>query len=195
MSKRNLYFGGFSLVIAGAAIAGGAAVSSSAMADSGTPTDELNTVQVVSVSADGEAIECTFDGIDFPSFLISNVEGDGVIAVSGSATIAEGVPADQVPVLEAHALSDDGATFTVTMGEDGVVTDSNGNVIEPGTQVGHGGGTISVDGADLVPLTPEQMEEMNANMQIISADDARPGTPEECAAMQPVPATPADTDR
>ncbi|MEQ1699079.1 MAG: hypothetical protein ABMA25_03165, partial [Ilumatobacteraceae bacterium] len=71
MSKRNFYFGGFSLLVAGAAIAGGAAVSSSAMADNGTPTDELNTMQVISVSADGDAIECTFDGIDLTSFVIS----------------------------------------------------------------------------------------------------------------------------
>lgn len=196
MSKRNFYFGGFSLLVAGAAIAGGAAVSSSAMADSGTPADELNTMQVISVSADGEAIECTFDGIDLTSFVINApADGDGVIAVTGTATIAGGLPVGELPELVGEAVPmGEGESFSVSIGEDGVLTDSDGNVIEPGTLVGEGGGTISVDSGELVPLTPEQMEEMNANTQIISADDARPGTPEECAAMQPVPAIPASQE-
>lgn len=192
MSKRNFYFGGFSLLVAGAAIAGGAAVSSSAMADAGTPADELNTVHVISISEGGEAIECTFDGIDLPTFVFDSGQGDGVIAVTGTATIDGSMPIDMVP---AGALPvGEGQSISVSVGADGVVTDSDGNVIEPGTLVGEGGGTISVDSGELVPLTPEQMEEMTANTRIISADDARPGTPEECAAMQPVPATPVDAE-
>lgn len=190
MSKRNFYFGGFSLLVAGAAIAGGAAVSSSAMADGGAPADDLNTVSVISMSTDGEAIECTYDGLDFPSFVVGDGSGDGVIAVTGTATIDGSLPVGSLPVdmVPAEALPvGEGQSFSVSVGTDGVVTDSEGNVIEPGTLVGEGG-AISVD-AELVPLTPEQMEEMN--VQIISADDARPGTPEECAAMQPVPAVPA----
>lgn len=191
MSKRNLYFGGFSLLVAGAAIAGGAAVSSNAMADSGTPAGEVNTVSVISMSTDGEAIECTYDGIDFPSFVVGDGSGDGVIAVTGTATIDGALPVDMVP---AGAVPvGEGETFSVSVGADGVVTDSEGNIIEPGTLVGEGG-AISVDAGELIPLTPEQMEEMNANVQIISADDARPGTPEECAAMQPVPAIPASQE-
>jgi hypothetical protein len=193
MSKRNFYFGGFSLLVTGAAIAGGAAVSSSAMADSGTPTDDLNTVHVISVNEGGEAIECEYDGIDFPSFVVNDTEGSGVIAVTGSATIADGVPEGQPPALEAHALSEDGATISVSVGADGTLTDSEGNVIEPGTVVSGSNGTITVGEGELVPLTPEQMAEM-VPMQVISADDARPGTPEECAAMQPTPAVPADTE-
>ena len=194
MSKRNIYFGGFSMLVAGAAIAGGAAVSSSAMADGGTSAEELNTVQVVSVSSDGEAIECTFDGIDFPSFVMTAPgESEGVIAVSGAVTIDDTstvdgtLPTEELP---AGAVPLDGDVFTVTVGEDGAATSSDGTVLEPGTQVSQGGGTISV-GVGSGPLTPEQMDELLANVQIISADDARPGTPEECAAMMPVPPTQA----
>ena len=198
MSKRNIYFGGFSMLVAGAAIAGGAAVSSSAMADGGTPTDELNTVQVVSVSSDGEAIECTFDGFDFPSFVMTMpADGqDGVIAVSGAVTIDDTATVDgTLPTeeLPAGAVPLDGDVFTVTVGEDGVATSSDGTVLEPGTQVSQGGGTISV-GVGSGPLTPEQMDELLANVQIISAADARPGTPEECAAMMPVPPTQASSE-
>jgi hypothetical protein len=193
MSKRNIYFGGFSLLVAGAAIAGGAAVSSNAMADGGTPADELNRVSVISMVEGGEAIECTFDGIDFPSFVVNGSMGDnGVIAVSGTATIDGPLPADMTM---GEALpAGEGQSFSVSVGTDGVITDGDGNVIEPGTLVGQEGGAISIDGAELVPLTPEQMEEMTADMQVISVDDARPGTPEECAAMQPVPATPVTAE-
>ena len=181
MSKRNFYFGGFSLLVAGAAIAGGAAVSSSAMADGGSPADDLSTVSWISVSDSGVAIECTLEGIDLGTFVgNSSVVDNGVIAVTGTATIEGTVPVDMVPV---EALpAGEGQSFSVSVGGDGVVTDADGNVIESGQLV------------EAVELTPAQMEEMNANMQVISADDVRQGTPEECAAWRTAPATPVNPE-
>ena len=194
MKTRNFYFGGFSLLVAGAAIAGGAAVSSSAMADGGSPAGDLNTVHVISIADGGEAIECEYDGIDLTAtWLASPVGGgDGVIAVSGTATIDGSVPEGVEPM----ELGDLDGSFSVTVGDDGVVTSSEGSVVEIGTSVDVGGGTVTLDGEaiEAVELTPQQMEDMIGEMQIVFADDARPGTPEECAAMQPVPATPADLE-
>jgi hypothetical protein len=146
MSKRNTVFGGLALVVAGAAVAGGAAVSSSAMADGGSPKDELNTVHMISITDDGEAIECTFENVDLPTFIDAPAgNGGSVVAVSGSGTINGSLPIGEPSAVEGEAVIVTSTATALPGGGQGVV--------------------------------------------LLSADDARQGTPEECAAMNPM-ATP-----
>lgn len=163
--KRNSLIGGLSLVVAGASIGSGALVSANAMAGDNTPPPEAGTAQVISVSSDGaEPIMCTFDDLPLPAELEALVGGEGVtggvVAVSGVIAGSGGTGDEMLPA---------GGTITVTgeavVGE-GTITDASGEPI------------------DLTELMPGEGLPDLPELPVISADEARQGTAEECAAIR-----------
>lgn len=154
--KRNTLFGGLALLGAGGVIGAGAMISASAMADdTGTPpADEITIVQV---TTDGEAVQCTFAGAD-----------------------VEGLLPDLLGVTPEQVLPVDGE-FT-TSGS-GVIEVATGDLPE-GVLVATGAVTVSAEGTvgDVGDLP--SLDSLPDDVQVVSVDDAREGTTEECAAMR-----------
>jgi hypothetical protein len=163
--KRNSLLGGLSLVVAGAAIGSGALVSANAMADDGTSPPEAASTHVISMATDGgQPISCTFDDLPLPSELDALPAGEeasgAVVAVSGVITTPSGA-GDGMPA-PGEAITIGGEAV---VGQ-GTITDLNGEPI------------------DLTTLTPgEGFPDLPA-LQVVSADDARQGTADECAAIR-----------
>lgn len=160
MKQRNKLFAGLSRAVAGAAIGAGAIVSANAMAASGeeAPADVLT---MISVSSDGgQPVQCTFEGDE-----VTRILGDipGAIPVApGGGTI--------------NVISADVANGEPPEGFDG-------QIVGTGTITGMGDGdVVQIDEGGL-PLPELQLPEGLPEIEVISADDAREGTPEECAAM------------
>lgn len=157
MKTRNKILTLASLGISGAAVAAGALVTSSAMAATATP-DKAD-VAVVAVSFDGkDAIRCEYDDIQLPP-----------------------VPPG------------DAGTHIVGTAEEGVVTTSGGGEL-PGAPTLSKGGVVAV--IDAKPVDPSQIPgvpgdatlvegKLPEGTVVISSDDAREGTPQECAALRP----------
>lgn len=174
MKQRSTIFAGLSFAVAGAAIGAGAIVSSNAMADGESPST-ANSVQVVSVGPDGEgAIRCTFDDVAMPTFMGSTPAGvpagaqTGVIAVTGSFDGAVPPPSGDGPatqIVTNNGLPIDGVPIEATL-----VTD--------GSAVGGGAPVLHTSGSQVQPGSAPP------GVVLISSDDARPGTAEECAAIR-----------
>jgi hypothetical protein len=160
--KRNTMFGGLALLAAGAAIGAGAMVSSNAIADTGepAPTDQLT---MVSAGPDGDAFQCSFEGADVEGLLPDLPAGSAAgVAVVGNVVVGSGeiLPADgSLPEL--------------------VLSGSSG--LPEGAPVPEGGITVL---ATAVPLGAEGQPTLpmpaGAPVQMLSVDDAREGTAEEC---------------
>ncbi len=194
--QRNKVFAGLSLAVAGAAIGAGALVSSSAMADD-APAPAAGKVEVVTVGADGkEPIHCSFDDLELPTLVMtgpSDITGGPVavaVGVSVDGSLPAGVPADGGGTLTVSAGGSSDAPNVVISGSGtitGSVTDGSLPEGEVGTLVVSGSATpVEISGGEL----PEGLPVM------ISADEAREGTAEECAAIratftEATPATPA----
>lgn len=163
--KRNTMFGGLALLAAGAAIGAGAMVSSNAMAATGepAPTEQLT---MVSVGPDGDAFRCTFEGADVDGLLPDLPAGAPAgVPVVGSVVVGSGeiMPADgRLPEL---------------------VLSGSGELPEGAPVPGEGVTVL----ATAVPLGSEDQPVLpapaGAPVQMLSVDDAREGTAEECAAL------------
>jgi len=102
--KRNTLFGGAALLLAGAAIGGGAMISRTAIADD-APAVETDAVTIGMVGTDGTGFQCTFTGTDAQTLIPPPppIEASGG-SVSGAAIRGTGVidAADgPLPVLDA----------------------------------------------------------------------------------------------
>lgn len=164
--KRNTRFGAAGLLVAGAAIGAGAIVSQNAMADDGASLT-ADTVTMINVDAEGNAVQCTFTGADAEGLVFSAVPTDDAIkaqVITGSAQVVEidgTLPEIQV---------DDGLLVgsPIPVGDvplAGVITVS-----------ATGGFTGEADGQFVVSdVAPAE--------GFLSAGEAREGTADECAAM------------
>lgn len=100
--KRNTLFGGFALLVAGAAIGGGAAVTSNAMAASGGDAPPTAEVTIVSIGADGDAVKCTYTGDEatammpqeLPAGSMTPIEVGEIAGTDGAITVSASVDAD-----------------------------------------------------------------------------------------------------
>jgi hypothetical protein len=181
-NKRNSKLAVLAVAVAASAIGAGAVVSGNAMA--GTDPAETATASVSVVSVDvgadgsmGEAIECSFDGVDLPA-LVENV-GTGIESVTGEIAVAdlyEGAVLDG-QVVQSLPESGEGAVgFSVAVS--GEVTEMEVLPTELGELVEEGSANAgSISGvAEALPAS-----ELPEGMQVLNAEDARQGTPEECA--------------
>jgi len=189
MRKRNMIISVASVGVASAAIGGGAFVTSSAMASTTTPDNA--TVSVVYMASGGDKpIKCTFD--DVPVSNDPTVLGVGLPGVaSGSADGGAGLTTTNVgaePGLSAAGgPTGDGKGATVggtivvagTAGSAGPVTVSGSAAL-----AGAPSGAVAIGVLPGGPDTPT----------LLSPDNVRPGTGEECAAVRPkaVPAPPTN---
>ena len=142
-------------MVASAAIAGGAAISSNAMAAGTGPDEAPSTVHLVSITSDGEVVSCDYEGVDFPVLISTAVDG-GVLAVSGTYD-----------------------TYSRT--------DATGSA-EAGTVIVSSVSATGDGEFGLTPAPPGDLPNID-DLKVISTDDARPGTPEECAELSPVTAS------
>ncbi|MDO8363273.1 MAG: hypothetical protein Q7V88_10290 [Actinomycetota bacterium] len=170
MKQRNKLFAGLSLAVAGAAIGAGAIVSANAMAASGDDAPPTDVLTMISMSSDGsQPVQCTFSGEEAATII-----GDMPLPV----------PTDDIAKLEAN-----GGPITITNGQppegfDGQIITGTGTVISTGTITAAGGeGGIVQIGEGGLPLPELSLPEGMPEPVLISADEAREGTPEECAAM------------
>lgn len=157
--QRNTLFGGIALLLAGGVIGAGAMISSSAMADEGG-TPPANEVTMVNIGSDGEAVECTFSG----------AEADGLFPEMPAD--AQSIPVGDLPVQAG--------------GGSGLIEIDPANLpegVEMGPAVASGVVTVGVDAAtgEAVEISGTALE---GEVVVLSGDDARDGTPEECAAMR-----------
>ena len=154
--QRNTLFGGLALLMAGGVIGAGAMISSSAMADEGG-TPPANEVTMINVGTDGEAVQCTFSGADAEGLFPSmpSIGMEGAIPAENVATPVEG---------------------GVVVGGSGVIEIEAGSLPE-GVEIGEAIAVGDIAGSALPTELPE-------GVTVLSADDAREGTPEECAAMR-----------
>lgn len=182
MNKRNSKLAVLAVAVAASAIGAGAVVSGNAMAGSDPAETATDSVSVVSVGvgADGdagEAIACSFDGAELPA-LVENA-GAGLESATGEIAVGElyeGAVIDG-QVVQSLPESGDGAVgFSVSVS--GEVGESEALPAELGELVEEGSANAgSVSGvAEVLPAG-----EMPEGMQVLNAEDARQGTPEECA--------------
>ncbi len=157
--KRHSMFGGLALLAAGAAIGAGAMVTSNAMAatDDPAPTDRLT---MVSIGPDSDPFRCTFEGADVDGLLPDLPAG---APVGGNVVIGSGeiMPADgSLPELVVSGSSQ-----------------APEGVPDGGVTVVAGAVPASADGPTVLPVP------VDAPLQMLSIDDAREGTAEECVAL------------
>ncbi|HAP76025.1 MAG TPA: hypothetical protein DCR14_08090 [Acidimicrobiaceae bacterium] len=161
--KRNTLFGGFSLLVAGAAIGAGAVASGNAMAGSDAPPSDEGTVEVItgvaSIDGSSDAFSCTFENVELADiFEVSELPMPADIdAIDGIDGIDGGGVAVAVGVDEVFEVSLDSLPEGVEMGETGYV-----------------GVPIEID-ADSLPVIE--------GVEMIDPADVREGTAEECAGV------------
>ena len=184
-NKRNSKLAVLAVAVAASAIGAGAVVSGNAMAGSDPADTATDSVSVVSlgVGGEGEAIECSFDGADL----------NGVFGSTGAEQAAAGLESavgevavgelSEGAVIDGEAVqvlpgSDDvtGQSFSVSVSggvtEGEVLPTELGDLVESGSVEA---GAISGE-AEVLPAG-----ELPEGFQVINAEDARQGTPEECA--------------
>ena len=161
--KRNTLFGAAALLMAGAAIGGGAVITQNAMADDGQPP-VADALTMVNIAADGTALQCTFTGDDI----------DGLVPV--------GIPTDDATKIAANAgviqmATTEGSLPEIQMGS--------------GVQVVTGSitsGAVPASGVVTVEATPGggpiEISATDVDGNLVAAPEAREGTAEECAAMR-----------
>lgn len=157
--KRNTLFGGLALLGAGGVIGAGAMISASAMADD-TGTPQADEITIVQVTTDGEAVQCTFAGAD----------------VEGLLPDLLGVTPEQVLPVDREFTTSGSGVIEVATGD-----------LPGGVLVATGAVTVSAEGTvgdvgDVGDLP--SLDSLLVDMQVVSVDDAREGTAEECAAMR-----------
>ena len=165
--QRNTLFGGLALMLAGGVIGAGAMISSNAMAATEGPPP-ANELTMINVGPDGDAVKCTFSGAD--------VEG---MMPALPSTAPAGIPADVVNGAGGGVF----AVSAIATG-DGAPIEIDPNNPPEGIQISSG--TITIDGSvppGALPVIAGDAA-VPADVQIFSADDAREGTPEECAEMR-----------
>ena len=166
------------LMIAGGAIVTGASVTSQALAAEDTSADApVSAVVIGSATADGDAYQCVFDGVDLPAPSGDLPVLDGVaVAGAGGVEVGETAP---LPV----AGDGGGVEFSVSVGADGAagavaaVPTDGGVLIEvgPGEQ---GAVTVSESGEVVIGATGIDGEAVTA-----APIEVREGSPEECDAL------------
>lgn len=186
MNKRNSTLGALAIAVAASAIGAGAVVSGNAMADSDPAETATASVSVVSVGADGpdgagEAIECSFDGVDVPS--LNAVEGTApeLAIVSGGIAVGDPLAGTIIDVVGTPPGPGDevlGQSFSVSVGGDVAVGDVPPSDVPAGVLVEQGTASVGEISDEGVVLSAGELPD---GMQVISAADARKGTPDECA--------------
>jgi hypothetical protein len=174
--------------LATTAVVGGAVVTSHAMSNGETPVKGTMTVVATTADSNG-AIKCVYDDIDLPTApiglgteagtqvgdgstaghtaLINVIGGKGPVDKDGNPVAGAVIVSSSSAALPDGATPGDGPTLTVH-GSIGAATTSSGAV------------SVSSDDATLPPLP--------AGAVVLNADDARPGTAQECAALRPTTA-------
>ncbi|MGZ4672467.1 MAG: hypothetical protein ACXWBO_04140 [Ilumatobacteraceae bacterium] len=154
------------VALATSAIGGGAVATSHAMADSTTPVKGTMTVISMTSGSDG-AIKCVYDNIDLPT-----------IAVGG----APGTSGSQINVIGSGPVDANGKPVA------GTVTVSSGSAVLPDGEAPAGGPTLVTGGAGVSTGGPVLSGLPPGGPFAIDSENARPGTPEECAALKPTTA-------
>jgi len=203
--QRNKVFAGVSLAVAAAAVGAGALISSNAMADD-APAPSAGTVDVVTIGPDGDTpVHCSFDDLEMPTLVMSapsDITGGAVavaVGVSVDGSLPPGVPADGGGTLTVSGGGSSDAP-KVVVGGSGTITGSvtNGSIPAGAIPVGSGeAGTLVISG-NATPIDIAGGVPPEGLPKLISADQAREGTAEECAAIRAnftvatpaVPATP-----
>jgi hypothetical protein len=141
---------------------------------------------MISIGDDGEAVQCTFEGADLDGLLPPLPAGVPEGATSGGIMISsQSVPAD--------AAGGQPASDQPAVGH-GVIISATGDLpvltvdgLPEGVEGVEAGGTITVNGATIAGLPADGQigtgVPTDAMPVLTSADDARDGTAEECAAM------------
>jgi hypothetical protein len=179
MNNRNNYkLGGLAVAVAALAIGAGATVSGNAMASSEAAETATDLVSIVSLGADGvgEAIACSFDGVDLPTLVANAGAGLDANAAEITAGIAV-VDSTDSPTEMSFEGADPAAGSSFAVTADGVVIEGEmlpvdaelGELIDDGQA--NAGAISEVLPTDGVP----------GGMEPISADDVRQGTADECA--------------
>jgi hypothetical protein len=182
MKQKLTAVGAFAL--ATTAVGGGAVVTSHAMSNGETPVKGTMTVVATTADSDG-AIKCVYDDIDLPtapfglgteagddstpghSTVINVIGGKGPVDEDGNPVPGSVLVSSGSMALPDGATPGDGPTLTVHASI-GAATTSAGAV------------SVSSDDATLPPLPDGSV--------VLNADDARPGTDQECAALRPTTA-------
>ncbi len=155
--KRNTLFGAAAMLMAGAAIGAGAVITQNAMADDGT-AQPADTLTMVNIDADGNAVSCTFTGDDVAGLVPPGIPTDDVAkqaAIDGQVVVGQ---ASVIATAEGDLPAID-------------ISNVTGGSLPPGTGQGvvtvqadaTAAGVVSIDGA---------------------VGEAREGTAEECQAMR-----------
>ena len=161
MNKRSKVSVVAALGIAAAAVGVGAVVSGNAMAGSGDPVTEAATITLLAPSPDGsgDIVECTVD-----------LEASGVVW-------GEAVVPDASSTGEPQELGELQGSFSVS--SDGTIIGGDGSEVPiPVGDITIGESIQGVTAVGVVTPVGEAGEP-----ELIELDDARPGTPEECAAL------------
>ena len=183
MRTRQKLTAAGAIALATAAVVGGAAVTSHAMADS--PVPEKGTLTIVSATNGSDPIKCVYDDVDLPT----------PPAGAGEPHFSTGTPSEAGAVLNivtGSGPAPDGAP-TVISGSaqaEGPIKTGPGAVASGGISVSTGDGqphlAVSGDGDGLPPLPPPGAD-------VIDLSDARVGTADECAALRSTTALPGST--
>lgn len=162
MKKRNTIMAGMTLGVSAAAIWAGVLVTSSAIA-SEPASDEAN-VTMLAPDPDGDgAISCQFDGVDIEVAVATA----SATALPVGSTPADGQVISGVVSASATALPEGSAPA------DGQVISGTGTIQDPGGLL-EDSGTVTVESSGGLPV-----------LVVVNGGEVRPGTPEECAALQP----------
>ena len=196
MKRNNNKLAALAIAVTASAIGAGAVVSGNAMAGSDPVETDTATISVVSVGATagpdgaegfGEPVACTFEGVDLSAFSeavpaeeIEAVGGSGVVTAVGEVDLSDmveevvdGQVVQWIPANEDGAV---GGGYEIEVDASGVVVGEAPVAVTPDSATPTEGGVSAETGAVAVGELPE-------GMQVITADQARQGTPTECTAM------------
>jgi hypothetical protein len=186
MRTRQKLTAAGAIALATAAVVGGAAVTSHAMADS--PVPAKGTLTIVSATNGSDPIKCVYDDVDLPTppagagephFSTGTPTGAGAVLniVTGSGPAPDGAPT----VISGSAQ----AEGPIQTGP-GAVASGGISVSTGDTPDGQPHVVVSGDGDALPPLPPPGAD-------VIDLSDARVGTADECAALRSTATLPAST--
>jgi hypothetical protein len=205
MKLKNTITAGVALAATCGAMTAGILVTSGAMADSSPSSPGSADVVVGTVDASGQAYRCHFTGVQIPvaptGSLLTALPSSGVVqvGVSGGAStqIVSGGDGTPVSIVLSAAGGDGSSTAPVPMpvpvGGDGkpVIIQGSVSVSADGSATPMSGSIVLSGDATSAGLLPQLDPTGASALKVISLDDAREGTKEECAALAPTTATAA----
>jgi hypothetical protein len=186
MRARQKFTAVGALALATTAVGGGAVVTSHAMAD--TPTPEKGTMTVISMMDGSDAIKCVYDEVDLPVPQGHGVFGTQVgddqvgIVATGSSRALDVIAGTGPSDVNRDQISGGVVIASTTM------TPPDGQVpgVPPNfTVASAGNGRTAVADGNETALPPLPFDGI-----VLDVEDARPGTDEECAALEPTTGVP-----